>query len=83
MEGMHGVGNALTIPTQAQDLPKSWDQSTEDTPLHCLLEDDRLITGITVRTDRLLAASASTHVKLFVRVQVANTRAFGGLAILA
>jgi hypothetical protein len=73
--------DALTRPAHVQDLPKDWSPATDEDPLHCLLDDDSLITGVTVSTDRLLAA-ATPHVKLIIRVHVLNTSAFGGPGIL-
>src|ERR1700681_1441943 len=44
-----------------------------ETPFYCLLEADRLITRVSVETDRLLEAvlqvSPSSEVALFIRVQ--------------
>jgi hypothetical protein len=74
--------DALTRPTHAQDIPANWTPTVEETPLHCLLDDDSLIAGFSINVDRLLAAPTSTHVKLFVKVQVLNTTAFGAVAIL-
>jgi hypothetical protein len=45
-------------------------------------EDDDLITSIGVTTDRLLAASTPTHVKLIIKVHVQNLSTFGGLVVL-
>ena len=52
----------------AEDAPKS-----HETPFFCLLEDDNLITKVTVATDRLLRDTRSTNeVLLVIRV---NTKA--------
>ncbi|MET8117790.1 hypothetical protein [Micromonospora sp. NPDC005189] len=74
--------DALTRPTQPQDIPSGWAPGDDQKPLHCLLDDDSLITGFTVRTDRLLAAPTQSHMKLVIGVEVDNTAAFGGLAVL-
>ena len=43
------------MPTDAQELPGSFGTPEEgETPFHCLLEDDKLISKITVETDTLL-----------------------------
>lgn len=74
--------DALTRPIYAQDIPKTWKPTIEEDPLHCLLENDDLITAVAVSTDRLLAASTPTHVKLIIRVRVQNLSTFGGPAVL-
>ena len=71
--------DALTRPIFIQDIPPAWTPSAGEDPLHCLLEDDGLITSVTVNTDRLLAAQSPTHVKLVIRVQVQNLSTFGGM----
>ncbi len=44
--------DALAIPSKSDGL--SSEPAAEEDPLYCLLEDDRLITSLTVITDRLL-----------------------------
>ena len=73
--------DALTRPIYSQDIPKAWTPAADEDPLHCLLEDDGLITTVAVSTDRLLAASSPTHVKLIIRVHVQNLSTFGGLVV--
>lgn len=75
--------DALTVPTQPQDLPKTWEPTADEKPMHCLLEDDSMISGVSVRTDRLLGAQTSSHVKLVIQVQVSTAWTFGGFAIMA
>jgi hypothetical protein len=36
--------DALRCPANAQQIPDGWMPTPEDQPLHCLLDDDRLIT---------------------------------------
>jgi len=38
--------------------------------LHCLLDDDRLITRVNVDTDRLLAPKSAEDVDLTIKVQL-------------
>jgi Holliday junction resolvase RusA-like endonuclease len=72
--------DALACPQHVHDVPDSWVPDEGEQPLHCLLEDDALISEVTVETDRLLAAHNKTHVKLIIRVHVHSTDAFGGIA---
>jgi hypothetical protein len=73
--------DALTRPRHAQDIPRNWVPGPNEQPLHCLLDDDALISSVTVRTDRLLAPATPTHVKLIIGVSVRTTRFFGGIAL--
>jgi hypothetical protein len=50
--------DALRIPT-AGEIPPDWQPSQDEVPLHCLLQDDKLVTAFSVRADRLLEESAS------------------------
>lgn len=74
--------DALACPQHNHDVPRSWVPDESERPLHCLLEDDALISEVTVETDRLLAAPSQTDVKLIIRVHVHTTDVFGGLAVL-
>ena len=73
--------DALARPLHDQDVPAAWTPKDDEKPLHCLLDDDRLISKVTVETDRLLAALNSTHVKLVIKVHVHATDIFGGLSL--
>lgn len=74
--------DALTRPRADQDLPKDWKPTQDEDPLHCLLEDDGYITGVAVKTDRLLEPVPQSHVKLIIGVQVQRLQDFGGLSLL-
>ena len=66
--------DALAIPKAAQ-IPKDDAPREDEQPFHCLLEDDRLITGLNVTVDRLLGAETkSGEVLLIIGVDVAATR---------
>jgi len=66
--------DALTIPNKDQ-IPSSDTPDPDASPIHCLLEDDGLITGIRVATDRLLdSAVGRSEVLLVIRVAVSCTR---------
>ncbi|SDF60138.1 hypothetical protein SAMN05660662_2666 [Blastococcus aurantiacus] len=47
--------DALSAPAHAQQVPEGARPTSADDPLYTLLQDDRLITRVTVETDRLLA----------------------------
>jgi hypothetical protein len=65
--------DALAVPIVGQVIP---DNST-DYPIYCLLEDDGLITSLSVETHRLLSRpAASKHdVQLLIEVDVRVTQA--------
>jgi len=75
--------DAMTRPAANQDVPRNWIPQSEEKPLHCLLEDDALITSVSVRTSRLLNPVRPTNVKVIVDVSVSTRNVFGGFAILA
>ena len=62
--------DALSWPTQTQQLPPGWAPGPDEQPLHCLLQDDRHITRVNIETDRWLGAPNLLHVRLFIRVKV-------------
>jgi hypothetical protein len=66
--------DALQIPDANQIIP---DTSISD-PIYCLVENDRLITGCSVETHRLLGRGASKHhVQLVMEVDVKVSRPRG------
>ena len=62
--------DALRRPVTAQEIPAEWSAPPEERPLHCLLDDDRLITRVNIDTDRLLAPTSPDDVDVIIRVQV-------------
>ena len=46
--------DALRVPREATSLPKNDAPQAGESPFYCLLSDDRLVTHLSVRTDRLL-----------------------------
>lgn len=67
--------DALSMPANAQQVPPNPDVEP-DSRVFCLLEDDKLITSVTVSNDRLLSEPVgSNHVLVVLRVQPV---AFGG-----
>ncbi|WP_145926757.1 hypothetical protein [Amycolatopsis orientalis] len=46
--------DALRRPVDGSELPVNWKPTPDEQPLHCLLDDDKLITRVNIETDRLL-----------------------------
>ena len=46
--------DALRVPKSISELPKDARPQDDETPFYCLLEDDALVSGLTVVSDRLL-----------------------------
>jgi len=62
------VFDALRVPS-AQELPKGDKPQPDEVPFYCTLEDDGLITAISVVTDRLLPYKDPAEVLLVIRVR--------------
>ena len=62
--------DALRCPDNAQEVPAGWTPTANEQPLHCLLDDDRLISRINVDTDRLLDPRHPDEVALTIRVRL-------------
>lgn len=75
--------DALKLPSEPTALPKDACPSEDETPFFCLLEDDSLITRVTVETDRLLEpAVTSSEVALFLRVRTRQVQVkYGTIAL--
>lgn len=68
--------DALRQPANAPEVPSSWTPDVEESPLFCLLVDDKLITRVNVETDRLLRRSDKERVvDATIRVTVKATAA--------
>ncbi len=62
--------DSLRIPQNENEIPKGDSPSDTEHPFFCLLEDDNLITKLTVATDRLLMpVNDSSFVNLLIRVK--------------
>jgi hypothetical protein len=59
--------DSLKIP-ENNALPPAVLPSRDEEPFYCLLEDDRLVTKLSVSTDRLLDAKSSSEVLLLIHV---------------
>jgi hypothetical protein len=63
--------DALCWPHQPDQIPDGWTPTPSQQPLHCLLQDDRYITRVSIETDRWLGATPRLKdVRLFIRVRV-------------
>lgn len=61
--------DALKVPSQAE-LPGTVSPAEDEVPFWCVVEDDQLITAVSVRTHRLLASPASdSDVQLLLTVR--------------
>jgi len=65
--------DALKVPEQSA-LPKRATPGGDEQPFFCVVEDDRLITGISIKTDRLLDPSATPgEVMLLLHVKTKSS----------
>lgn len=68
--------DGLKVPKESTALPADEVPLDDETPFFCLLEDDSLITALSVRTDRLLEASINPNeVLLLIHVTTRITSA--------
>jgi hypothetical protein len=69
--------DALRVPQNSGEIPSSWVAGEDEKPLYCLLDDDQLITALTVTTDRLLTpledAEGVNDVVLIIQVRAIIT----------
>lgn len=71
--------DALKMPHEATALPPDTMPGTDENPFFCLLQDDALITGLTIRTDRLLEpTSTRNEVLLLVKVRTGAVKSLIG-----
>lgn len=61
--------DALRMPKVEAELPKNKKSKPSEYPFFSVLEDDALITKVSVDTDRLLQEVSGKHVHLLVRVR--------------
>ena len=73
--------DALRAPKVLAEIPSDVTPDEDEKPFYCLLEDDALISGLSITTDRLLrpGANASTAV-LLIHVTPESTLASLGTA---
>lgn len=68
--------DALRMPSHESELPSGDKPLIEENPFYVLLEDDSLVTAVTVITDRLLKpVDTKNYVEIIASVSVSVTRA--------
>lgn len=65
--------DGLSVPQQPNMLPKSFVQTDESKPMHCLLEDDSLVTGLEVQTYRWLGAAGRQANEVLLVIHVTTS----------
>jgi len=65
--------DALRIPHNADEIPKRDFPGENETPFYCLLEDDKLISKVSITTAHLLYPLEPDEVKLFINIKVKST----------
>lgn len=66
--------DALKVPTEINAIPNDTVPSGDENPFFCLFEDDKLITGISVQTDRFLEPTVDkSEIILLLHVKVGAT----------
>ncbi len=67
--------DALRMPHAKSEIPKDDIPKENEYPFFCVLEDDNLITQITVKTDRLLNPSPNdNYVHLLIRIKAKKVK---------
>ena len=75
--------DALRMPDKPDELPAGDLPAEGENPFFCLLENDILITGLSVRTDRLLEpGKTNSYVKLIVEVLIKKVPMVGANMII-
>jgi hypothetical protein len=80
--------DALRVPHNVGEIPNGAEPEGDEDPFFCLLDDDMLITSVSVKTDRLLAptrSSAQVHLDIQVTTQLTRmmigNRVVGGFSL--
>jgi hypothetical protein len=58
--------DALRVPKSLNELPKDDRPHDGETPFYCLLEDDALVSGLTVISDRLLGRQVDPSIAVLI-----------------
>jgi hypothetical protein len=64
--------DALRIPT-AGEIPAADTPGPAESPFHCLLEDDALVSRLAIETDRWLEDVPANHVSLVIKITTRPT----------
>jgi hypothetical protein len=76
--------DGLKVPSEPNALPKGAVPQSDETPFFCLLEDDNLITRVSVETDRLLEpVDSNSEVVLFIHIKTKQLTVLCGTLGLA
>lgn len=76
---MKTVLDALKVPSEPNALPNGATPSDDEIPFFCLLEDDKLITELSVTTERLLEPDQSPNeVLMLIDVVVRHVEVYIG-----
>jgi hypothetical protein len=67
--------DSLRVPRAKQEIPAGDSPGADEEPFCCLLEDDALVTRLTIATDQFLEPGAEPDVLVIVRVTVKETGA--------
>jgi hypothetical protein len=75
--------DSLRMPDKQDEIPKGERPGKNEDPFFCLLENDILITSLSVQTDRLLEpCQRASQVKLVIRVSIRKMPMVGGNMII-
>jgi len=76
--------DALRVPATTE-LPAGDTPAADEAPFFCLLSDDKLITGFSVESDRLLDPTAQElDVQIVIKVRISGTvMTFGNASVIA
>lgn len=75
--------DALRMPNNTDEMPSCNNKGIIEAPFFCLLQDDILITSLSISTDRLLGPyETNQHVKLIIRVQIKQRPMIGANMII-
>ena len=66
--------DGLRRPNNEAEMPRGDQPRDGEDPFHCLLQDDALVTGISVFTDQLLGPVRPDYVELIVQARIRCTR---------
>jgi hypothetical protein len=66
--------DGLRMPSGVSELPDNAQPGPNETPFFCLLQDDALVTGFSVVTDRLLIPVGRNEVDLTIHARVMATK---------
>ena len=76
--------DGLRRPSNIQEIPIGDAPQAEESPFHCLLSDDALISKVTVTTDQLLDANSPDEVVLVIHVRIkGRSTTLGNLGLIS